>query len=321
MSVPRHQGSTAVRPTCGFTLVELLVVIAIIGILVALLLPAVQAAREAARRMQCTNHLKQIGLAIQTYEDLKEFYPMGRDETHQGAVAWSFRILPQLEEQAIFDAYDLQIDPDDRLRVDSNDTSDPENNPVIAFRSPVSVFFCPSRRAPSATCNFDDDDSATQRPGVAACGDYGANAGPVVQYGNDPDERNPALSGAIYTLSKVKLKQVTDGTTFTLSVGDRFIPIPSGGSSPGFAHYDIGDTAFFAGDNPWSIFGATGRGFPVGPFDPNRELFGSEHAGSVAQFVFLDGHVQQLSYSISITVFNQLGIIADGTILSAEQYE
>src|SRR4051812_17623314 len=90
----------------AFTLVELLVVIAIIGILVALLLPAIQAAREAARRSQCQNHLKNIGLAIQNYHTAKNRFPKGFVSTGSGAIeawAWSVFLLPYLEEQAIFD--------------------------------------------------------------------------------------------------------------------------------------------------------------------------------------------------------------------------
>src|SRR5438270_10217580 len=90
----------------GFTLVELLVVIAIIGILVALLLPAIQAAREAARRSQCQNHLKQIGLALQNYHTARNHFPKGFVSTGSGAIeawAWSTFLLPYLEEQAIFD--------------------------------------------------------------------------------------------------------------------------------------------------------------------------------------------------------------------------
>ena len=83
----------------GFTLVELLVVIAIIGVLVALLLPAVQAARESARRTQCVNHLKHIGLMTQMYHDAKKRYPMGRETHWQQGVSWAFHLLPFMEMQ------------------------------------------------------------------------------------------------------------------------------------------------------------------------------------------------------------------------------
>src|SRR5215211_3597331 len=89
----------------GFTLVELLVVIAIIGILVAFLLPAVQAAREASRRSQCQNNLKQIGVALQNHHDARRAFPMGRNGMDQKAVSWAFFILPYLEETAIYNSW------------------------------------------------------------------------------------------------------------------------------------------------------------------------------------------------------------------------
>jgi prepilin-type N-terminal cleavage/methylation domain-containing protein len=106
---------TAARPRVGFTLVELLVVIAILGILVALILPAVQAAREAARRTQCSNNLKQLGLAIHSYHDSVGQIP----RTSGGQVSdnrvvyhrnWIVGLLPQLEQQAIWDAMDMKVD-------------------------------------------------------------------------------------------------------------------------------------------------------------------------------------------------------------------
>ncbi|MDY0169124.1 MAG: DUF1559 domain-containing protein [Thermoguttaceae bacterium] len=90
------------NPQCGFTLVELLVVIAIIGILIALLLPAVQAAREAARRLQCTNNLKQVGLAMHTYHDSMRSFPIGSPRTADG-FSWLISILPFLEQKALYD--------------------------------------------------------------------------------------------------------------------------------------------------------------------------------------------------------------------------
>src|SRR6476646_10711529 len=103
---PNHHDSS------GFTLVELLVVIAIIGVLVAMLLPAIQSAREAARRSQCTNNLKQLGIAIQNYESARKELPPGHRMTKVGTDidslgSWVTVILPYLEESALFS----QIDP------------------------------------------------------------------------------------------------------------------------------------------------------------------------------------------------------------------
>src|SRR3989304_6136809 len=100
--------STIHHPKFGFTLVELLVVIAIIGILIALLLPAVQAAREAARRLQCSNNLKQVGLALLNYESSNRVFPFGGLGTQGGGFghSWWVRILPFIEQNAVYEKFD-----------------------------------------------------------------------------------------------------------------------------------------------------------------------------------------------------------------------
>jgi len=126
----------------GFTLIELLVVITIIGILIALLLPAVQAAREAARRMSCTNNLKQIGLAIHTYHDAYRLFPQGyinQPALHE-AWGWTVFILPYLEQKPLHD----RLDVNDRRLTDL--MTDVAELPLLQIR--LEVYRCPSDNTP-----------------------------------------------------------------------------------------------------------------------------------------------------------------------------
>ena len=296
MSTQRHS---------GFTLVELLVVIAILGILVALLLPAVQAAREAARRTQCANHLKQIGLAHQLYLDKHGTFVMGRDTQDQWGVSWGFRLLPLLEQIAIYESHDYS------QRVDS-----PAN--ARSMRTPVSTYYCPTRRSPAADRNFDNNDTPSLVRGVAAGGDYAANFGVHWNYVFD-SHWDPKQSGPIVTYSSIMPRHVKDGTASSLAIGERYIPPQPPSVAAGMEHYVIGDAAFFPADNPWTIFASTERGFPTGPLDPDVEKFGSEH-GRMAQFVFLDGHVTALDYAMSLSVLRQLSTIGDETVITGHAY-
>ena len=133
------KGGCVDRRTAAFTLVELLVVIAIIGILVSLLLPAVQAAREAARRMQCSNGLKQFGLAIQNFHDTRNAVPPSRLSCHHGT--WYSELWPFLEEASVATAWDPV----------KSYHFQPQRN----IEHQVSWFYCPSRRAPQLSVEGD----------------------------------------------------------------------------------------------------------------------------------------------------------------------
>jgi prepilin-type N-terminal cleavage/methylation domain-containing protein/prepilin-type processing-associated H-X9-DG protein len=292
----------------GFTLVELLVVIAIIGVLVALILPAIQAAREAARRTQCQNNLRQLGIAVQTHHDAMGAYPMGRERTDKLGVSWAFRLLPQLEQNVIYSAFrkGVEVDHDDN---------------AMAMRTPVSVFFCPSRRAPIADRDFDNDDAPTLKPGVAAGGDYAANVGDEMD--NDGVEPfDPDNAGPIYTRSKINERQVTDGLSNTFVIGEKYLTeeIEEGEEipAPGTEHAARGDSAIFAGDSRETILRTADEGFPGRPDDDDNERFGSEH-GTQSHFAFLDGSVRLISYDIDEDAYEWMGIIADGMGVTDEE--
>lgn len=193
----------------GFTLVELLVVIAIIGILIAMLLPAVQAAREAARRMSCGNHLKQIGVAFHNYLDNHGVFPPSDtspfqsneflgDPTRRHIHCWRSLILPFLEQQDLHDAMDFEVSP---LHA---------NNLPIAGRMPP-VYRCPSYTGPEFTKH---QDYTRYSPTCAIANYVGMGASDVGHIyaatpGYEPD-------GAVFPQARIRPRDVTDGLTNTV---------------------------------------------------------------------------------------------------------
>ncbi len=285
----------------GFTLIELLVVIAIIGVLVGLLLPAVQQAREAGRRLSCANNLKQMGLAVALHEDTQKHFPSGRKTRDPYDVSWAFRLLPFLEQTQIFDARN----PDTTVPC-----WDPSNS--TAFRTPVDTFYCPSRRSPAADRNFDNNNQppVASGIGVAAGGDYSSCGGTYFNYATTDDGLDPKRAGVIHTFSEVRPAQITDGLSKTMVIGDRHIPPAIAGAGV-MEHYDQGDTAIFVSDTPHTLFRDTSRGLASSPRDTNNKKFGSLHPG-VTQFVMCDGHVEALNNNLDIDVLLKYAAIGDG---------
>lgn len=241
----------------AFTLVELLVVIAIIGILVALLLPAIQSAREAARRTQCQNNLKQIGLGFLNHESTHKFYPSGGwgfdwvGDADRGAGkgqpgGWIYSILPFIEEQQIHDiGAGIPSDSPTNLQRKRRANSEVLSKAIPAFN-------CPSRR-PSRPyagwcCNAVNSDGGAVS-GVART-DYAANFGdsshcvaqptpcgcivfpqstspPTVRaidlgtFKNWPDTSR--VTGIVFVRSQVKVSQVPDGTSHTYAAGEKYV--------------------------------------------------------------------------------------------------
>ncbi len=203
----------------GFTLVELLVVIAIIGTLVALLLPAVQAAREAARRSQCSNNLKQFGLAFQNHLSDEESYPSGltQDYGPYRGVSFFVSLLPHMEQQAIYDLWDFANLAENSLTPQS---------PAAAV---IGAFYCPSDGAEERVIEFK---SIPGNSGLAYVGFYSNTS-----YAGNHGTRNyyptaAKADGILFTTGPasapdrdqepVKLSQVVDGTSNTILMGERY---------------------------------------------------------------------------------------------------
>src|SRR5438067_7292129 len=214
------------RSRGGFTLVELLVVIAIIGVLVALLLPAVQAAREAARRMQCQNNLKQFGLAFQNHHDTIKHLPtdgfgygwVGDPDLGFGVDqpgGWTFNILPYCEQKAVWE-------------IAMGKTGPPKFADLSRMVGiPIKFFICPSRR--SVALYPITSSTTTQNFDFIAMGakiDYAVCAGDQeeLQGSGIPVPPVPATwtyTGISYARSAVRMSEITDGTSNTLMVGEK----------------------------------------------------------------------------------------------------
>ncbi len=232
------------NPKWGFTLVELLVVITIIGILIALLLPAVQAAREAARRLQCINNLKQIGLGALNHEEANGFFPSGgwsckwvgdplRGFGRDQPGGWIYSVLPYIEQQALWSL------PDDGDAMSITDTQ--KDNADKMLQTPLSLFICPTRRNVVTYPYFQSGTWApwnANQPTTAARSDYAACVGhlriwelPWSQ--TDPSDYYQAasfawgddsvFSGVMFFRSEVTVADITDGTTNTFMAGEKYI--------------------------------------------------------------------------------------------------
>jgi prepilin-type N-terminal cleavage/methylation domain-containing protein len=272
----------------GFTLIELLVVIAIIGVLLGLLVPAVQKVREAAARIQCANNLKQIGLAFHNHHDQLGFFPSGgwavtspptylNGQPAVGAqqqAGWGFQILPYLEGDNAWKA-----------------------GPLVAVGTPHKVFFCPSRRAPQVV---------TYQDGYIPP----LTGGPIAHALCDYAAANIEGTGVVRRLEPTRMADITDGTSNTLLVADKrlnraFLGQPQHDDNEGYTAGWDKDTIRKTDAPPAPDFTGTGDG---------DRLFGSSHVGRI-NAVFADGSQQSVSYSVSKTVFRRLGNRSDGEVL------
>jgi prepilin-type N-terminal cleavage/methylation domain-containing protein len=234
--------SSACRRRTGFTLVELLVVIAIIGILIALLLPAVQAAREAARRTQCTNNLKQLGLGIQNYHDTKRIFPYNYqlvgDDAWEALSAHYF-ILPYIEQPALFEQFQIPTTAQPGQPKETATTPGATGTNAIwsanyngPMATKVSTFLCPSAGDPPSRA------ISWGGPGS----NYGWSTGSrtqVVWAGNN-------FNGMIAYQNKRDMKDVLDGLSNTLLASEF---LGGKGTNSGTATYPF--DVFYAGNGPF----------------------------------------------------------------------
>ncbi len=326
--------------TIGFTLVELLVVIAIIGVLVALLLPAVQAAREAARRTQCINHLKNLTLGMVNHESTFGRLPASgwkgnwtadpdRGTGPEQPGAWLFGILPFIEQQALAD---LGAGQTGTARFESLQRRD---------ATPISLMNCPSRRdggpysVESTVLNGDGmGGMSTYSQTLVARGDYGASVGDESRYdsrclGVSPSDyetvprgfppTTDTFSGITFCGNAVQLRQVTDGLSNTIALGEKYIPVAVYENDEFWEADDWSMYCAFQDDSVRSTFysGKTITHIPRSDTETvrnnniARELFGSAHPSGCI-FSMCDGSADQISFDIDAETFRQLGHRSDG---------
>ena len=300
----------------AFTLVELLVVIAIIGVLIALLLPAVQQAREAARRMQCTNKLKQLGLALHNHHDTYGTFPPGVRFTPEPNFSatdwcsahgvegvrepWTVAILPYLEQTALYDRFDV----DARFTSTSNVAGTTTNNDLFKLNNPA--YQCPS--------------SPAARPDWNSISYYGVQGGgPAAEESCSTQSGQRAFyrNGALHLNSKTGFRDLTDGSSNIYLVGETRYCLTPSARPDGFHSGWASGTKMDAWGTPLVLAAARRQinsdprdGITQDTLNVMTQLFGSFHPGG-CMFLMGDGSVHFFPETMDLVVYQTLAKIDD----------
>src|SRR5262245_28831321 len=317
------------RPSRGFTLIELLVVIAIIGVLVGLLMSAVQLAREAARRMSCANNLRQAALAVHHYHDVRNQFPSGSHQALDvggvptgGTTLW-VELLPYIEQQNLFEQWDY---------VDNRNNALGGKDATQA--QVIQILICPSDPLSERVVQVTGPSAAPPWSwGFYGMCSYGGNGGlRSFHPGPAPDYPRLTRDGIFSVDSKVRLADVIDGSSNTFLFGERYHLDP---------HYDLQRPIHFPGLGPLGGCGKWGFvalgaaqvtlstpvpvNFKIPPGGDAQSVenrvcaFGSGHPGG-ANFTFADGSARFLSETTAVQTLQALSTRAGGEVVSGDAY-
>jgi len=305
----RHRAPAELPADRGFTLIELLVVIAIIGVLVGFLLPAVQQAREAARRSSCSNNLKQIGLALHGYHDANKELPLASVELEDGlswdGLSWQVFILPFMEEDARFQSFDFGEKYSD---------SDNSMNKSLTATRPPNSFLCPSGTDIMSNLSADLTNGYYTTHYLGSMGPTGQNVEAGTTYSEQSTSNGGfGRQGIFFWAKSRKFREVTDGLSNTIAIGENSWTARNG-KSPQRRAWTRGGRAGY-----WM---ASCRNFQQ-PINSdytaqfNDHSMGSDHPGG-AQFGFVDGSVRLLVDTIEFGVYKATASMNGGETNVAE---